>query len=176
MNFADNLRAVRKEKNLSQEDLAELLEVSRQAVSKWEQGMGYPETEKLLLLAQALCISLDELMGLAPQSAAPAPQRVPVTGKVMIRSQDGRSLVNCEKVRYAPVSKRPDEPNFALFGIDCVTFMGDNSTLLGWYADEDSVRREVDAILDALQNGTPAYQLQYAANVKQTLLSVKLVP
>ena len=38
MSFADNLREIRKEKNLSQEDLAELLEVSRQAVSKWEQG------------------------------------------------------------------------------------------------------------------------------------------
>lgn len=176
MNFAENLRTVRKEKGLSQEDLAELLQVSRQAVSKWEQGIGYPEMEKMLLLAQALCVSLDDLMGLAPQSAAPAPQSTPVTGKVLIRSQDGRSLVNCEKVRSAPVSKKPGEPHFALFGIDCVTFWGDNTTLLGWYADEDSVQREVNAILAALQNGTPTYQLQYAAKVKQTLLSVKLEP
>ena len=176
MDFAENLRAVRKEKNLSQEDLAELLEVSRQAVSKWEQGVGYPETEKLLLLAQALCVSLDELMGLAPLSAAPAPQKSPVTGKVMIRSQDGRALVNCIKVRAAPVSKKPDEPNYALFGIDTTTFMGENTTLLGWYADEASVQREVDAILAALQNGETAYRLQYAANVRQTLLSVKLAP
>lgn len=45
MSFAEHLRQIRKEKGLSQEDLAELLDVSRQAVSKWEQGAGYPEVE-----------------------------------------------------------------------------------------------------------------------------------
>ena len=39
MGFADNLKMIRKDKNLSQEDLAELLDVSRQAVSKWETGV-----------------------------------------------------------------------------------------------------------------------------------------
>ncbi|WP_330407358.1 helix-turn-helix transcriptional regulator [Enterocloster lavalensis] len=38
MSFAARLKQIRKEKGLSQEDLAELLDVSRQAVSKWEQG------------------------------------------------------------------------------------------------------------------------------------------
>lgn len=62
MSFAENLKQVRKEKNLSQEELAEILDVSRQAVSKWEQGIGYPEVEKLLLMANRLNISLDSLM------------------------------------------------------------------------------------------------------------------
>ena len=39
MSFAENLKQVRKERNLSQEELAEILDVSRQAVSKWEQGV-----------------------------------------------------------------------------------------------------------------------------------------
>ena len=68
MSFADNLKQIRKEKGLSQEELAELLEVSRQAVSKWEQGAGYPETEKLLLLSNRLNVSLDILMGTEPVS------------------------------------------------------------------------------------------------------------
>lgn len=38
MGFSDNLRQIRREQRLSQEDLAERLKVSRQAVSKWEQG------------------------------------------------------------------------------------------------------------------------------------------
>ena len=39
MSFAENLQRIRKEKQLSQEELAEILNVSRQAVSKWEQGV-----------------------------------------------------------------------------------------------------------------------------------------
>lgn len=39
MGFSDNLRQIRREQRLSQEDLAERLKVSRQAVSKWEQGV-----------------------------------------------------------------------------------------------------------------------------------------
>ena len=41
MNFAENLKQIRKERNLSQEELAELLGVSRQAVSKWEQELSH---------------------------------------------------------------------------------------------------------------------------------------
>lgn len=62
MSFADNLQSIRKEKQLSQEELAERIGVSRQAISKWEQGNGYPETEKLLVLSQELNVSLDYLM------------------------------------------------------------------------------------------------------------------
>ena len=62
MSFAENIKKLRKDNNLSQEELAEMLDVSRQAVSKWEQGTGYPEVEKLLLISNKLNISLDELM------------------------------------------------------------------------------------------------------------------
>ena len=62
MSFAENLKQLRNEKQLSQEELAEILDVSRQAISKWEQGIGYPEVEKLLLLSSKLHISLDRLM------------------------------------------------------------------------------------------------------------------
>jgi len=47
---------------LTQEQVAEFLGVSRQAVSKWEAGKGYPETEKIMLLADKLEVSLDYLM------------------------------------------------------------------------------------------------------------------
>ena len=45
MSLSENLQNLRKIKNMSQEELAEKLNVSRQAVSKWESGNGYPETE-----------------------------------------------------------------------------------------------------------------------------------
>lgn len=50
MTFADKLQSLRKTKKLSQEDLAEKCGVTRQSVSKWETGLGYPETEKLPII------------------------------------------------------------------------------------------------------------------------------
>ena len=62
MSFSENLQVIRKNNQLTQEELAELLGVSRQAVSKWELGEGYPEVEKLLILSKKLNVSLDSLM------------------------------------------------------------------------------------------------------------------
>ena len=72
MSFADKLQAERRKNGLTQEDLAEALGVSRQAVSKWEQGEGWPEAEKLLALADRFGVSLDYLMDRVPQDMAPA--------------------------------------------------------------------------------------------------------
>ena len=56
MSLSDNLRALRKQKGYSQEQLAERLNVSRQAVSKWESDNGYPEMESLIILNVLLMI------------------------------------------------------------------------------------------------------------------------
>ena len=66
----------RNECGMSQEQLAELIGVSRQAVSKWEVGDAIPDTDKLVPLARALNISVDELLGNVQdaQSDAVAPQ------------------------------------------------------------------------------------------------------
>ncbi len=64
MSFAENLQIIRKKNGLTQEALADMLGVSRQAVSRWEMGEGYPEVEKLLMLSEKLGVSLDGMMGL----------------------------------------------------------------------------------------------------------------
>ena len=51
-NFANNLKKLRKDNNLSQEELALELGVSRQSVSKWESGQTYPEMDKVLQLCK----------------------------------------------------------------------------------------------------------------------------
>ena len=85
MSFSENLKQIRKEHHLSQEELAELLDVSRQAVSKWEQEQGYPEVEKLLLLSKKLNISLDALMS-NEISCDHSPKGANVTGSIVITS------------------------------------------------------------------------------------------
>lgn len=62
MYIAKNLQFLRKREKITQEDLAEKLNVSRQSVSKWETGEAYPETDKLLALCDLFDVSLDGLM------------------------------------------------------------------------------------------------------------------
>lgn len=62
MSFTENLQYLRKQKELTQEQLAEQLDVSRQSVSKWESGQSYPEMEKLLQLCSMFHCSMDTLM------------------------------------------------------------------------------------------------------------------
>lgn len=62
MSFAENLLFLRKQKDITQEQLAEQLEVSRQSVSKWESGQSYPEMEKLLQICNMFHCNMDTLM------------------------------------------------------------------------------------------------------------------
>lgn len=62
MLFHEKLYKLRKENHLSQEALAERVGTSRQAVSKWESGQGFPETEKLLMLSNLFEVSVDYLL------------------------------------------------------------------------------------------------------------------
>ena len=62
MSLSENLQNLRKIKNMSQEELAEKLNVSRQAVSKWESGNGFPETEKIINICEIFDCSMDELV------------------------------------------------------------------------------------------------------------------
>ena len=62
MKFCDKLQKIRKENNVTQEQLADKLNVSRQAVSKWESGTAYPDTEKLIQISKIFNTSLDELI------------------------------------------------------------------------------------------------------------------
>lgn len=62
MNLGENIYRLRTECNLSQGDLADALEVSRQSVSKWENNSAVPELEKLIKMAQIFDITIDELV------------------------------------------------------------------------------------------------------------------
>ena len=62
MEFNEKLQQLRKQKDLTQEQLAEQLYVSRTAISKWESGKGYPNIESLKGIAKFFSISIDELL------------------------------------------------------------------------------------------------------------------
>lgn len=62
MSFEKKLQSLRKASNISQEELANELGVSRQAVSKWESGVSYPEMDKLILMTKIFNCTLDDLV------------------------------------------------------------------------------------------------------------------
>ena len=62
MSLNQNLRILRKSHGLSQEDFADKLDVSRQAVSKWESGEAYPETEKIIAICDLFNCNMDDLV------------------------------------------------------------------------------------------------------------------
>ena len=62
MEFNEKLQELRKQKGLTQEELAESLYVSRTAISKWESGRGYPGIDSLKAIAKFLSVTIDELL------------------------------------------------------------------------------------------------------------------
>ena len=62
MTFAENLKMLRKQAGMSQEQLAEKLGVSRQAITKWETGVGIPDIENIMAISTLFNISIDDLL------------------------------------------------------------------------------------------------------------------
>ena len=177
MSFSENLKQIRKEHQLSQEELAELLDVSRQAVSKWEQDQGYPEVEKLLLLSAKLNVSLDALMDIEINHNAKV-KNENGSGLIVITSPHENVIATCCKVAASGKMRGgKTSPQYMLFGMDRggSNFWGEPTTFLGWYASEEQISKEIKEIHRAIAQGIPTYTLQYSAKTKRRWASIKLV-
>ena len=177
MSFAENLKRIRKERRLSQEELAELLDVSRQAVSKWEQGMGYPEVEKLLLLSHQLHASLDALMSTENVSDSGSNDNH-VTGSIVITSPHENVIATCYKVSASQKMKGgKNSPQYFLFGVSKggSSFWGEPTTFLAWYANQESISKEIAEIHKAISQGIPTYTLQYSAKTQRRWMRIKMI-
>lgn len=184
MSFSENLKKLRSEKNLSQEQLAELLGVSRQAVSKWEQDGGYPETEKLIQLADKLDVSLDALL-LNRQTGAETKEpiqknqaAISTDKKIAVHSYDGKTLNAYSKFTIMTIGllwgkKGKNYPRYLLTG-DNGGFW-DNRASLGWYKTIEDAQKELNEIYTAIENGEAAYHLKYNVKVKFGAFSMKII-
>lgn len=79
--IADRLCAYRKHHGLSQEELAEKIGVSRQAVSKWERAEASPDTDNLILLSRVYGVTLDALLNTDPTDTNPVLETAPPVHK-----------------------------------------------------------------------------------------------
>lgn len=102
MEFSNRLYTIRKQSGLSQEELGNKLNVSRQTVSKWELGESTPDMEKLTMLADLFDISLDEL----------------VLGKVPVESKEKSSSIELLTQKLGNEdNKRKMKKGFKILGI-----------------------------------------------------------
>ena len=88
MNFKDNFTALRKQAGLSQSEIAGKLFVTRQAVSRWEQGDTVPEIETLQASSQLFGVTINDLLGY-PTDLACQSCGMPVVPEQMGRHEDG---------------------------------------------------------------------------------------
>lgn len=171
MSFGENLQTIRKKNQLSQEGLAEILGVSRQAVSKWELGEGYPEVDKLLILSKKLNVSIDSLLG--GENATTNSEESKPSGTIRINSPHEGVIINASKVtRSQQFRGGKNSPKFALFASDGndLSWSGAQNTFLAWYRNLEDVTREITEIQKALDAGGASYTLQYSVKCKQNLL------
>lgn len=101
MTIGEKIQYMRKKAGLNQEQLAEAVGVSRQAVSKWETGEATPEVGKLLLLCRAFGVTADWLISDDGPDAPSGPDR---------NREDPKAEARAEEPEYAP---EPRSPNWA---------------------------------------------------------------
>ena len=170
MSFGENLQTLRKKNQLSQEGLAEMLGVSRQAVSKWELGEGYPEVDKLLILSKKLNVSLDSL--LAEENTPTVSEHSKPSDMIRIYSPNEGVTVSASKVaRSQPFKGGKNSPKYALYASERndASIWGPQNTFLAWYRDLDDVTKEITEIQNALNAGAASYTLQYSVKCKHNL-------
>ena len=170
MSFGENLQMLRKKNQLSKEGLAEMLGVSRQAVSKWELGEGYPEVDKLLILSKKTNVSLDSL--LSEENTPIVSESGKPSNTIRIISPNEGVIVNASMVSRSPQFRGgKNSPKYALFssGENSNTFWGPQNTFLAWYRTLEDITKEIEALQRALDEGAASYTLQYSVKVKRNL-------
>ncbi len=174
MSFGTNLKKIRIEKSYTQEQFAEELGVSRQAVSLWESDSGYPEVEKLLDIAEILNVSLDWLFFDRKENEI---KTISSDGKISIFSPFENVIVRCNKVLSSQQFKgKHNEPEYALFVVDeSSSFLGgENRTFIGWYKNKDEISKETEEIYKAVSEGKNNYTLKYAVNANRKGLTIQI--
>lgn len=119
MSIGERITQLRKERNMSQGDLAKAMDVSRQAVSKWENDLTSPDTIKLIQLADVLDTQVEYLA----TGRIPADEQPPIVVN-MVKTEE--KIVEVEKVVEKPVIKRitrvkyvRNPMEYAILGILC---------------------------------------------------------
>ncbi len=184
MSISEKIQQLRKSNGLSQEQLAEKLNVSRQAISKWESGASFPDVEKIVLISELFKVSTDYLMKdeNTVECSGDAQQCVQVPKKLYIVDINKRKLSafdeftvemlssnnNGEADLITGITKSDTKvkvPVCILYGVTKGIFGMNKRTTLGFYASLEDAEKELNNISKV--GATEAvYELKYAAKMQ----------
>ena len=141
--IANRLARLRKEKGLSQEELAEKINVSRQAVSKWERGEACPDTENLVELSQLYGVSIDFILKGDGEKSGATTSNLPAEEEVETVEGEVVDPVNPEEQIEKAAKKSALEILFSSILFPCLLlayllmgffWKGPNGENIGWAA------------------------------------------
>ncbi|MGI6325054.1 MAG: helix-turn-helix transcriptional regulator [Bacilli bacterium] len=151
MNIGQNILNLRKGANLSQEQLAEIIGVTRQTISNWELEESSPDLKQAKELSRFFNVSLDDLTGDSTFEYLGGNNR---ENEITIISSVENVIVTCNKIQASQEYKGgKNSPKFALFGYENGnnSIFGGNNTFLGWYENGEELKKEID-LKEALAN------------------------
>ena len=143
MNLADRIQQLRKRKGISQEELADRIGVSRQAVSKWESGQTSPDLEKIVLLSEFFEVSTDYLLKGASSETASTAQVRPVQAQT-VQAQIEPAQTGPDQT--APVQSAPGAQIFIIAG-SALNLIGLIAAAMIWYERQTAAATAAGLIL-----------------------------
>ncbi|MGL4695335.1 helix-turn-helix domain-containing protein [Enterococcus larvae] len=166
--FSDKLKELRMKKGISQEELSELLDVSRQSISRYENGSSQPDFDKLLLLSKYFEVSIDFLLDNTLKEKNSERIKFEGKNKITITSKIDGKVSSFYKFVLSPVMGKKDyHPEVLLMGVDGHSFWGDSTLMLGWYRDKADAEKELREILESMSQGKSVYDLQHCVTVRK---------
>ena len=159
MFIAENLKSLRKKKDLTQEEVAEILGVSPQSVSKWERGDTYPDITLLPALANLYKVSVDTIIGMDRINDGQARSALFIAGHQLMRQKDYRAAA---ELFTNALKTFPNDMGFML----------ELALSLSIESDEAKLSKGVD-LCERVLSGNPSEKVRHTARAAVCFLYLK---
>lgn len=170
MTLGEKIYALRSDHKMSQGDLADKLNVSRQSISKWETGQSIPEMDKISAMSDLFGVSTDYLIKEDATQRTIMLEAINVNQKVFIQDANKRKLAAfdefaIEMIAFANGGHTERVPVCLICGIKKGLLGMNKRMVLGYYAALQDAQQELKDIANA-SGRSSTYELKYAVKMK----------
>ena len=170
MSIGENIRSMRRRCGLTQEELAGLLSVTPQAVSKWENGNGMPDITQLVPLAQIFGITTDTLLGVVSASYGEAhTEAAKAHVRMLMMSAQSTAEKNLAAYTYMRAESEREPTNYTIMRL-CINYAAEISRYAdfeGFLSDQPTLRDEIFADSER-KNACIARYCEDRANIEKS--------